>query len=102
MGQRIALVHCGVDSRRVLWILIVVLAVLGGVLVDAARRAALRGLGATIVLPCLDILGGRTLAATQGKAEFTMEFSRDVEVPANISEELLLKYQERLKAEGKK
>lgn len=43
MGQRIALVHCGVDIRRVLWILIVVLAVLGGVTAVgvAARRKQL-------------------------------------------------------------
>ncbi|MEX2214166.1 MAG: DUF1552 domain-containing protein [Phycisphaeraceae bacterium] len=34
-----------------------------------SRRAVLRGLGATIVLPCLDILGGRTFAATQGKTD---------------------------------
>ena len=42
-------------------------------------------------------------SATQGKAEFTMEFSRYLQVPANIAEELVEKHQkEKEKAAGKK
>jgi elongation factor G len=42
-------------------------------------------------------------SATQGKAEFTMEFSRYLEVPPAIAEELIAKMQEQLKAQaGKK
>jgi elongation factor G len=41
-------------------------------------------------------------SGTQGKAEFTMEFARYAEVPPNVAEELLAKYQEKLKAEAKK
>jgi elongation factor G len=42
-------------------------------------------------------------SATQGKAEFTMEFSRYLQVPANIAEELVEKHQkEKEKAAGKR
>jgi len=42
-------------------------------------------------------------SATQGKAEFTMEFSRYLQVPANIAEELVEKHNEKNKAAaGKK
>ncbi len=42
-------------------------------------------------------------SSTQGKAEFTMEFSRYLEVPAAVAEELLAKAQEKQKAQaGKK
>ena len=41
-------------------------------------------------------------SATQGKAEFTMEFSRYMQVPANVADELVAKYQEQLKAAAKK
>ena len=34
-------------------------------------------------------------SATQGKAEFTMEFARYAPVPEAIAEELIKKYQER-------
>lgn len=34
-----------------------------------SRRTVLRGFGATIALPCLEIMGGRTLAATTGGKE---------------------------------
>ncbi|HCF57649.1 MAG TPA: hypothetical protein DFS52_06600, partial [Myxococcales bacterium] len=37
-------------------------------------------------------------SATQGKAEFTMEFSRYLPVPAAIAEELVKKAQEKQKA----
>ncbi|HEY4238724.1 MAG TPA: elongation factor G [Kofleriaceae bacterium] len=44
-------------------------------------------------VPLADMFGFSTplRSATQGKAEFTMEFAKYAEVPANISEELLLK-----------
>jgi elongation factor G len=41
-------------------------------------------------------------SATQGKAEFTMEFSRYLEVPAGVAEELMSKAQEKAQAQGKK
>jgi elongation factor G len=42
-------------------------------------------------------------SATQGKAEFTMEFSRYLPVPQSIGEELVAKYQEKEKvAAGKR
>lgn len=34
-----------------------------------SRRTVLRGLGASISLPCLEIMGGKTLAATVGKSD---------------------------------
>jgi elongation factor G len=41
-------------------------------------------------------------SATQGKAEFTMEFSRYLQVPQNIAEELVEKHNEKNKAAAKK
>ncbi len=37
------------------------------------------------------VLDAAPLGSTQGKAEFTMEFAKYAEVPANIGEELLKK-----------
>ncbi len=39
-------------------------------------------------------------SATQGKAEFTMEFSKYRPVPNSLSEELKKKYQEELKKQS--
>jgi elongation factor G len=41
-------------------------------------------------------------SATQGKAEFTMEFSRYLQVPEAIAQELIAKHQEKLRAEAAK
>jgi elongation factor G len=73
-----------------------------GMIIGSTEDGALATIDAEV--PLAEMFGYSNVlrSGTQGKAEFTMEFSRYVEVPANIAEELLLKYQEKLKAEAKK
>jgi elongation factor G len=76
------------------------------------RRGIIQGstaneTGATVInaeVPLSEMFGFSTVlrSATQGKGEFTMEFSRYAQTPRNIQDELAKKYQEKRAAEQKK
>jgi elongation factor G len=55
-------------------------------------------------VPLSEMFGYATVirSGTQGKAEFTMEFSKYDKVPSGISEELMKKYQDERAAQNKK
>lgn len=75
------------------------------------RRGIIQGstsdeTGATIInaeVPLSEMFGFSTVlrSATQGKGEYTMEFSRYAQCPRNIQDELAKKYQEKRAAEQK-
>lgn len=75
------------------------------------RRGIIQGstsneTGSTIInaeVPLSEMFGFSTVlrSATQGKGEFTMEFSRYAQTPRNIQDELAKKYQEKRAAEQK-
>lgn len=55
-------------------------------------------------VPLAEMFGYSTVirSSSQGKAEFTMEFSRYAEVPRNVAQELMAAYQEEKEASRKK
>ncbi len=68
-----------------------------GVIVSSAEDGVFTTIEAEV--PLAEMFGYATTlrSLTQGKAEFTMEFSRYAKVPESIEEELVLKYKERAK-----
>jgi elongation factor G len=72
-------------------------------IIGSQEDGALARIEAEVPLAEMFAYSNTLRSATQGKAEFTMEFSRYLEVPPAIAEELIAKMQEQLKAQaGKK
>jgi elongation factor G len=72
-------------------------------IIGSQEDGALAKIEAEVPLAEMFAYSNTLRSATQGKAEFTMEFSRYLEVPPAIAEELIAKMQEQLKAQaGKK
>jgi elongation factor G len=71
-----------------------------GLIMSSAEDGVFTTIDAEV--PLAEMFGYATAlrSLTQGKAEFTMEFSRYAKVPGSIEEELKLKYKERAKRGG--
>jgi elongation factor G len=72
-----------------------------GMIIGSQEEAGMAKTEAEV--PLAEMFGYATTlrSATQGKAEFTMEFSRYMQVPANVAEELVAKSQEKGKEKSK-
>jgi len=72
-----------------------------GIIVGTSEREGFSRVDAEV--PLADMFGFSTVlrSATQGKAEFTMEFSRYAPLPLAIGEELIKKYREELAKKAK-
>jgi elongation factor G len=74
-----------------------------GMIIGSQEDGTMARIEAEVPLAEMFAYSSTLRSATQGKAEFTMEFSRYLEVPAAVAEELMAKAQERQKAQaGKK
>jgi elongation factor G len=69
-------------------------------IIGSQEDGALAKIEAEVPLAEMFAYSNTLRSATQGKAEFTMEFSRYLEVPPAIAEELIAKMQEQLKAQA--
>ncbi|MDR0568467.1 MAG: elongation factor G, partial [Spirochaetaceae bacterium] len=72
-----------------------------GVIISSTEDSAFSRVEAEV--PLSEMFGYSTTlrSLTQGKADFTMEFEKYGKVPASISEELIKKFEEKRKKEGK-
>ena len=74
-----------------------------GMIIGSQEDGTMARIEAEVPLAEMFAYSSTLRSATQGKAEFTMEFSRYLEVPAAVADELMTKAQERQKAQaGKK
>ncbi|WP_428269319.1 elongation factor G [Haliangium sp.] len=74
-----------------------------GMIIGTQEDGAMARIEAEVPLAEMFAYSNTLRSSTQGKAEFTMEFSRYLEVPSAVAEELMTKHQEQLKAQaGKK
>ncbi len=74
-----------------------------GMIIGTQEDGAMARIEAEVPLAEMFAYSNTLRSSTQGKAEFTMEFSRYLEVPSAVAEELMTKAQEQLKAQsGKK
>jgi elongation factor G len=73
-----------------------------GMIIGSQEDAGFTRIDAEV--PLSEMFGYATTlrSATQGKAEFTMEFSRYLPVPQGVAEELVARYQEHLRAAARK
>jgi elongation factor G len=73
-----------------------------GMIIGSQEDGLLARIEAEVPLAEMFAYSNTLRSATQGKAEFTMEFSRYLEVPAAVAEELMSKAQEKAQAQAKK